>query len=208
MRSKLLVYVSLLVLGILVGYLEITLNKPIYRSVDSLSNRLTQVLNKNRKVDSSKTGTSDRYAIFSCSIHSTNDAYIFYAPILVAAWRRVGYETIIVFTGDFTKENVLTAHLNLSRLYLKQLAAQVFDFQCPEAYATKASQIVRVFSGFLPNSIVQDNDDIISSDSDLMPLGEDLYRPKANTDGFIYNAHCCGTFQRRQKTYRMFPSEF
>ena len=154
-----------------------------------------------------QSNSSDRrFAIFACSIHSTTLAYSFYTPITAASWKRVGYETIVIFVGDFTLPNVLTARLNLSRTYLKYVGANIIDVQCNVSYAIKLSQLVRVFAGFLPDSIVHDDDDIITGDSDLMPLKASEYQPTKGTDGFIFNAFCCGSFQRRKRTYRMFPS--
>ncbi|CAF1107752.1 unnamed protein product [Rotaria sordida] len=146
-----------------------------------------------------------RFAIFACSIHSKTHAYSFYTPITSASWKRVGYETIVVFVGDFTIPNVLTSRLNLTRKYLKHVGAYIIDIQCNSSYAIKLSQLVRVFSGFLPDTIVRDNDDILTGDSDLMPLKTSEYQPTKGTDGFIFNAFCCGSFRRRGRSYRMFP---
>jgi hypothetical protein len=156
-----------------------------------------------RKIPSFK---NRRFAIFACSIHSKIQAYTFYAPIIVASWKRVGYETIVVFVGDFTLPNVLTSRLNLTRNYLKHVGGYIIDIQCNSSYAIKLSQLVRIFGGFLPDSIVHDDDDIITGDSDLMPLKPGEYLPTNGTDGFIFNAFCCGSFKRRGKVYKMFPS--
>ncbi|CAF4734095.1 unnamed protein product, partial [Rotaria socialis] len=123
-----------------------------------------------------------------------------------AGWKRVGYEAIVVFVGDFTLPNILTSRLNLSRSYLKHVGAYIIDIQCNESYAIKVSQLIRVFSGFLPDSIVHDDDDVLTGDSDLMPLRSSEYQSNDGTDGFIFNAFCCGSFQRRGRSYRMFPS--
>lgn len=148
-----------------------------------------------------------RFAIFACSIHATTLAYTFYTPLTAASWQRVGYNTIVIFVGDFTKPNVMTPRLNLSRNYLKHVGAQIFDLQCNESYSIKLSQLARVFSGFLPDSIVEDEDNILSGDSDLMPLKASEYQPTPGTHGYIFNAFCCGQFQRRGRSYTMFPSE-
>lgn len=149
-----------------------------------------------------------RFAIFACSIHASVLAYTFYTPITAASWTRAGYESIVVFVGDFSKPGVLSPRLNLSRNYLKRVGAHIVDLQCNESYSVKLSQMVRLFAGFLPDSIVQDEDNILTGDSDLMPLKVGEYRPTAGTNGFIFNAFCCGTFQRRGKSYTMFPSTF
>ncbi|CAF4889979.1 unnamed protein product [Rotaria sp. Silwood1] len=146
-----------------------------------------------------------QFAIFACSIHSTIYTYSFYTPIIAASWKRLNYNTIVIFVGDFTIPNILTSRLNLSRTYLKYIGAYIIDIQCNSSYAIKLSQLIRVFSGFLPDSIVHDDDDIITADSDLMPLKANQYQPTKGTDGFIFNAFCCGSFRRHEKTYRMFP---
>ncbi|CAF4385803.1 unnamed protein product, partial [Adineta steineri] len=104
-----------------------------------------------------------------------------------SSWNRVGYNAIVIFVGDFTLPNVLTARLKLSRAYLKHVGAHVLDVQCNASYAVKLSQLVRVFSGFLPNSIVHDDDYILTGDSDLMPLKINGYTLTNGTDGFIFN---------------------
>ena len=129
-----------------------------------------------------------RFAIFGCSIHSKTQAYTFYTPITAASWQRVGYETIVIFVGDFTLPNILTTRLNLSRNYLKHVGAHIIDIQCNLSYAVKVSQVARVFAGFLPDSIVHDDDDILTGDSDLIPLKPKEYIPTPRTDGFIFNA--------------------
>lgn len=154
-----------------------------------------------------RTRAPRRFAIFACSIHSSVEAYSFYTPITSLSWRRAGYETIVIFAGDFAMPNVLTARLNVSRAYLKTVGAHVIDVQCNASYAVKISQLVRLFAGFLPESLVADDDDILTGDSDLMPLRQSGYLPTNGTDGFIFNAYCCGLFTRRGRSYRMFPSE-
>lgn len=147
-----------------------------------------------------------RFAIFACSIHASLAAYTFYTPITAASWQRMNYTPIVVFVGDFKKADVMTPRLNLSRNYLKHLGARIFDLQCNESYSIKLSQLVRVFSGFLPDHIVEDDDNILTGDSDLMPLKISEYQPSPGTHGYIFNAFCCGQFQRRGRAYTMFPS--
>jgi hypothetical protein len=147
-----------------------------------------------------------RFAIFACSIHASVQAYSFYTPITASSWSRVGYETIVFFVGDFTLPNALTPRMNLSRTYLKYVGAHVIDIQCNSSYSIKLSQLVRLFGGLIPDSIVRDDDDILTGDSDLMPLKASEYRVTNGTDGFVFNAFCCGSFKRRGRSYQMFPS--
>jgi len=67
------------------------------------------------------------------------------------------------------------------------------------------SQLVRIFAGYLPDTIVNDRDYIITTDSDIIPMHEENYQLRKNTSGFIYNAFCCGSYERRGKKYQMYP---
>ncbi|CAF1471008.1 unnamed protein product [Rotaria sordida] len=148
-----------------------------------------------------------KFAVFASSIHSELRSYIFYTPITAAAWQRIGYQPIVIFVGDFihNSEASLSSQLNLTRNLLKRLGVHIIDFQCNQSYSTKISQLVRIFTGFLPDKIVNDIDYIITTDSDIIPMRKNDYEIKNNTNGFIYNAFCCGTFKRREKTYQMYP---
>ncbi|CAF3429531.1 unnamed protein product [Rotaria sp. Silwood2] len=149
-----------------------------------------------------------KFAIFAASIHSEQRSYIYYAPIVAAAWQRIGYKVIVIFVGDFTnyhKNQTFSKQLKLCQSLLKRLKVHVIDFQCNISYSTKISQLVRIFGGFLSDKIIKDTDYIITTDSDIVPLHENNYILKNDTDGFIYNTFCCGSFKRRQKTYQMYP---
>src|SRR5207248_2770176 len=95
--------------------------------------------------------------------------------------------------------------LNLTRTFLQQLGVHIINFQCDKSYSIKISQLVRIFSGYLSDKIINDTDYIITTDSDIIPIREQDYQLKENTTGFIYNAYCCGSFKRREKTYQMYP---
>ncbi len=150
---------------------------------------------------------SRRFAVFSTSIHSKLRSYIFYTPITAAAWQRLGYEVIVIFVGDFTSNTsqLVQTQLNLTETFLQRLNVHIIYFQCDKSYSIKISQLVRIFVGYLSETIVNDWDYILTTDSDIIPIREDDYQLKENTTGFIYNAFCCGSFQRRNKTYRMYP---
>lgn len=148
-----------------------------------------------------------RFAIFAASIHSTLRSYIFYTPITAASWQRIGYDVIVIFVGDFKNiDNIfITQQLNLSRALLDRLGVHVINFQCDKSYATKISQLVRIFTGYLSDTIIKDSEYILTTDSDIIPMFEKDYQLTNNTSGFIYNAFCCGSFKRRNKTYAMYP---
>lgn len=153
----------------------------------------------------SSTG-SRRFALFSSSIHSTFRSYLFYTPIVAAAWQRIGYEVIVILVGDWTNitSSVLQAQLNLTETFLQQLNVHVIHLQCNRSYAVKIAQLVRIFGGYLSERIVHDDDYILTTDSDLIPIHGEDYELEGNYSGVVHNALCCGFFQRRGETYPMY----
>ncbi|CAF3800772.1 unnamed protein product [Rotaria sordida] len=150
---------------------------------------------------------SKQYAFVACSIHSSNEAYCFYTPIIVLAWRRLGYEVIVTLVGDFIKLNQTKPDdIQLVIKYIHEFGGKILEFQCPENYAMKISQTIRLFIGFLPLNFSNDDDYFIISDSDLIPLRRTQYMlEKGYPDGFIVNRDCCGFFFRRNRSYHMIP---
>lgn len=146
-----------------------------------------------------------RFAVFSCSIYSAESVYLFYAPITAAAWKRIGYDVVVILTGDFNLQHEERSRLNLTQQLLQNMGVSILYVQCNASYAVKISQLVRVFVGLLPKQLVHDNDDIITTDADLIPINRNQYQPTLNSDGFLINPYCCGLFKHREKVYRMFP---
>ena len=158
--------------------------------------------------NTSKARSSKRFAVFACAVHSPSSIYLFYAPISAAAWQRLGYEVIVVFVGDFASGHTISAHTELTQRYLKRLGANVLNMQCDPSYAIKISQLVRVFVGLLPEDIVRDEDSIITADADIIPIDSRQYEPVRRSDGFLINSYCCGTVERRKKSYRVFAMSY
>ncbi|CAF3352995.1 unnamed protein product [Rotaria sp. Silwood1] len=151
--------------------------------------------------------TSKQYAFVSCSIHSTIEAYCFYMPMVTLAWRRLGYEVIVILVGDFINlNNTKPDDIQLVIKYVHAFGGKTLEFQSPQDYAMKISQTIRLFIGFLPLNFVNDDDYFIITDSDLLPLHREQYMlEKGYPDGFIVNRYCCGFFFRRNRSYHMIP---
>jgi hypothetical protein len=68
--------------------------------------------------------------------------------------------------------------------------------------------MARIYLGALPNEIVKENDYIITTDSDLIPVSNsyfNFYNTKAIT---VLNAYCIGFVDRKRKKYEMFPMAY
>lgn len=149
----------------------------------------------------------NKFALLSVSILPDREFYYFQLPMIVKAWERIGFRTIVmIISSNFPIEN----RLALKTIeYIKRFNAIVLYVDTPKHYEVIVSLVMRLFGGLLDDNIVKDEDFIITSDSDLYPVDrkyylydEDLMK---NDTCYLYNAYCCGPFWYKNKNYTMFP---
>ena len=170
------------------------------------------------------------YVAISTNLQTDKEYYIFYLPIVCEAWRRVGYEPILIFVindlnntqinlnssiqlNDFdvgkNENKVLTAKLNSLQLkvveQLQELNVKIYYFRSFRNYEVQLGMLARIFIGFVSSKYIQDpNAFIILSDTDLIPIRRSYYRPKKGAIN-IWNAFCCGNFTFKEVTYQEYP---
>lgn len=121
-----------------------------------------------------------RFAIMSSSlIDSRRFYYILYIPICALAWRRLGYEPILMFVKTKSSEHKDLADLTLNTL--KFMNVTVIYVTAPDNYSIQVSMIARVFVGLLPDSLIGDNDLVVTTDTDLLPVNKE-YLSMFNTN--------------------------
>ncbi|CAF3581039.1 unnamed protein product [Rotaria socialis] len=150
---------------------------------------------------------SKQYVFATCSI-SSREAYCFYTPIVTLAWRRLGFEVIVIFVGDFInlKNHKKSEDIELIIDHIHLFGGITYDFQASGGYDTRVAQLIRIFLAFLPMNFTNDDDYFTITDSDLIPLRREQYMlTKDYPDGFIVNRFCCGFFTQRNRSYQMIP---
>ncbi len=154
-----------------------------------------------------KNSTLRKYAILSVSMIQDKDFYFFQLPMVVKAWERLGYKTIVlVVASKFPLENKLGAK---TVEYLKKFDAIVINIETKQNYEVIVSLIARLFGSMVDDSIINDNDFIITSDTDLYPIDPNYYlndeKLSKDESMFLWNAYCCGNFNFNNRSYTMYP---
>jgi hypothetical protein len=150
---------------------------------------------------------SKRYALMSSTL---DDNYTFNIPVVVHAWRRINIEPIVLIIKDENqfkyKENSSSGQI---LEYLNRMNVQTLFIKVNQNFSIVISQVIRMFIGIFPDDIIQEDDFVMTTDSDLAPLKLAYYyvdMSRINTTITVWNAYCCGSFQHvDNKTYRMFP---
>ena len=151
-----------------------------------------------------KNKTFKKICVMSVNANSPEN-YIFHLPIAALAWKRIGFEPLI-----------LIVHSNMSDMnqldkktidYLNQLEIKIFYVETSPSYEKITAMIVRLFIGILPGSLIDDNDFVLTSDTDLYPVKSSYYNlySLSSEKILIWNAYCCGNFKFKSEEFVKYP---
>ncbi|XP_060594709.1 uncharacterized protein LOC132749050 [Ruditapes philippinarum] len=146
-----------------------------------------------------------RWAVISIAVTpKMSKGYIFCLPLTVAAWKRIGWHTMIIITGEIEqwKNSSILNIVKQTTLDIDNTARFIMMpvTHNPVSYAQVSRSFVVAFADWLnPDDIV------MTSDIDIVPLKGEFYDKVRGNEIFILNADCCGSFRWKDKTVRMQP---
>ena len=149
-----------------------------------------------RVFDSILHETPRKFSVISASLFSESD-YMFNLPFVALAWRRIGIEPIILLVkSNSTKPSELT---NKTIEYLDKFKIKIVYIQSPDGYDVTVAMLSRLFVGLLSESTIKENDFILTSDADLIPINKNYYAIDNSNHIRAWNAFCCETFVFEKK---------
>jgi hypothetical protein len=164
----------------------------------SLQDESWTYLSENTSKQSEET---KKYVLMSCSTSTSIEFYMFHIPLAALAWLRVGFEPLVlIVSSDLNMTNKFTTK---SVQFLKSMNVKVQFVKADEGYEILTSMVIRLFAGTI--SLFGNEDFILTTDVDLIPIRQSYYKMDANFDVHIWNAFCCGTFFHDDKLIQMFP---
>lgn len=149
--------------------------------------------------------TTSAYVVISSNFDINTDFYSFYLPITATSWRRLGVEPVVILVkSNSTDENNELYKKVLE--YLKILNIITVNIDSPPNNELIIGMTARLFVGLLPDEIVKDDQFIMTSDTDLLPIKESYYNIAESKDKIVlWNAFCCGSFSHKNVQYEMYP---
>ena len=140
------------------------------------------------------------FSVISASTPSNGDYnYVFYLPLTVRAWRRLGFGTMVILIGTLS-EWTASPPLFYALTEVVRLKAAVVFVKGPQDHVVMLSQTCRLFAHNIFNTL-GDDVNLITSDADWWPLGKDKYvPPKVNV---IRSTDFWNHFQYKNMTVRM-----
>ncbi|ESO03870.1 hypothetical protein HELRODRAFT_172894 [Helobdella robusta] len=151
--------------------------------------------------------SNTKYAIYSSTTDTKSASnYFFYLPLTILSWKRVGFGSIIIFVGSQKGWCVNQLLVFIVEQCINLGAVLIFvnnEFQD----SIRLSQVLRIFTGNIIISHFPNANDVylMTSDSDMWPLNEEIYMMPANKTILSINSNCCSPFRHRGQTYKMFP---
>lgn len=154
-----------------------------------------------------------RFAVFSCATPNRNSHrgfdYAFYLPLTVVAWRRIGFESLVLIVGDKVEwQNDPILSYVLDNLQNLQPDVTVLFMAAKSVNRMMLSQTARIFVANMEGFPGRPSDFIMTTDSDLWPLRkEHYYLPEGNIESRLMLLHsdCCRPFKFGGRSYKMQP---
>ena len=154
--------------------------------------------------------SSRRFAVFSCATSLSVD-YAFYLPLTVLAWRRIGFESIILIVGEKSQWEIhpVLSHVLDTLTKLSDICTVLFLSADVENHVM-LSQTARIFVANLKEFPGSSSDFIMTTDADLWPLRREHYHyPVMNRSSsnllMLLHSECCGSFTLGGRDYTMLP---
>lgn len=148
-----------------------------------------------------------KYAVFSTTTENRDSlSYIFYIPLTVLAWKRVGFDSVVIIVGakDEWDADPLFYHVLSTAQRLDCI--MIFLEPRPEK-SVMISQVARIFAANILRSTFRGIDDVymVTSDADIWPIYGDVYNLPPGKRILSLNSDCCTPFNHRGTSYKMLP---
>lgn len=151
-----------------------------------------------------KIKSSRNYAVFSVSTDYINALdYIFYLPLTTLAWKRIGFDSVILVVGS-SNESLLDPLIRYVLSRCLELEAVLIYIYSPPGYALTISQFGRLFAANILSTKFHDTEWVylIASDVDFWPLQSDIYRLRSDMAILSLNVNCCAQFLHNGVQYK------
>lgn len=152
-----------------------------------------------------------RFAVFGCSTPEQDSHrgfdYVFYLPLTVLAWQRIGFESIVLIIGEKSEWRVHPILSYVLDHLERQPDATVIFISAKVENRMMLSQTARIFVANMKEFPGIANDHIITTDSDLWPLRKEHYYlpPGIDRPLILVHSQCCEPFTFNGKSYPMLP---
>jgi hypothetical protein len=121
-----------------------------------------------------------KYAIISTSlVDDSKYYYMLYIPICCIAWRRIGYEPLVLIVNN--PQSTVSPLANKTIEYLEKFKIRIVYVPVAVENVRQMGMFARIYAGALPNEIIKEEDYIITTDSDLIPVSKSHFN--------LFNTH-------------------
>jgi hypothetical protein len=151
---------------------------------------------------------SRKYAVMSLTeVNNNTFYYSIYLPVCALAWRRIGYEPIVIFVIKSSTDTFST-FTNKTMEYLNLFKVKVFLVHSPPDYENHLSQLARLYVGLLPSSLVKENDFVLLADSDIIPVRKNLFQFYNTLSIVLVNGYGVGEVIYKGVLYEVFAISY
>ena len=134
---------------------------------------------------------SRKYAVISFTDDKKGVDYAYLAPFAVAAWKRIGWSSIVVHVKTQQQDVSIAMTTLQNAVSALDPTALFLTIPTRTENAATVAQLVRLFIASLDH--IADDDVLLTSDADILPISRKAYELDPVDVMNVLNADCCGS---------------
>lgn len=148
-----------------------------------------------------------KFVVMSVNLDSNLDFYLFYLPIICLSWRKlVDFEPVIL--GVIDKNTQSSKLTNKTLEFLKLINVTIIYVESVPHYEKMTGMLSRLLIGAINSSIINENDFVFTSDSDLIPFRKEYFRITDYESIILLDAFRFGKFRYKKEFYSMYSMQY
>lgn len=201
MRKKSSILIFLFFFSIFVVFYNIN-SKPNTNKQKQNSQKLTKLIESNRII--AKNEKFKNYSVLSVDFNTKLDWYVFYIPIVALAWRKLGFETIVLGVNSTEIKKNSSAAKTIE--YLNLINIKIVHVTPVKGYEKMSGMISRLFIGWI--DCIEDDAFVFTTDSDLIPIKKSYYQIENKDSIILLDAFRFGSFDYKNNMYKHYSCQY
>ncbi len=200
MRKKSSILIFFFFFSIFVVYYNIN-SKPNTKQKQN-SQKLTKLIESNRII--AKNEKFKNYSVLSVDFNTKLDWHVFYIPIVALAWRKLGFETIVLGVNSTEIKKNSSAAKTIE--YLNLINIKIIHVNSGVGYEKMTGMLSRLFIGWI--DCIDDDAFVFTTDSDVIPIRKSYFNIENRDSILLLDAFHFDSFNYKNVEYKHYSMQY
>jgi hypothetical protein len=166
------------------------------------SQKLSKLIESNRIV--AKNEKFKNYSVLSVDFNTKLDWYVFYIPIVALAWRKIGFETIVLSVNSTEIKKNSSAAKTIE--YLNLINIKIIHVNSVVGYEKMTGMLSRLLIGWI--DCIDDDAFVFTTDSDVIPIRKMYFNIENRDSILLLDAFHFGSFNYKNIQYKHYSMQY